>query len=64
MAKVKYNCKDNDCKLRFIIEDEKIDEVWIGIKGDTSFTIVGYDDLLSGIKKALRKVSKIKRDKQ
>ncbi len=53
--KVKYNCKDNDVKLQFHCEDGVIDEVWVKLKGEKSWTVIGYNDLLSGIKKATRR---------
>jgi len=54
--KVDYNCKDNDVKLQFQIIDGKIDEVWVQIEGEKSWTVIGYDDFLNGIKKAKKKI--------
>jgi hypothetical protein len=53
--KVNYNCKDNDVKLQFHCEDGKIDEVWVQVDGEKSWTVVGYDDFLNGVKKAEKK---------
>lgn len=50
--KVKYNCKDNDAKLQFHFVDGKIDEVRVQIDGEKTWTVISYNDLLSGIKKA------------
>lgn len=50
--KVNYKCKDNDVKLQFHCEDGIIDEVWVQIDGEKSWTVVGYNDLINGIKKA------------
>lgn len=53
--KVNYKCKDNDVKLQFHCEDGVIDEVWVKIDGEKSWTVVGYSDLLSGVEKVKRK---------
>lgn len=50
--KVNYKCKDNDIKLQFHCEDGVIDEVWVQVDGEKSWTVVGYKDLKNGIKKA------------
>lgn len=50
--KVNYKCKDNDVKLQFHCEDGVIDEVWVQIDGEKSWTVIGYNDLINGIKKA------------
>lgn len=52
MNKVNYNCKDNDVKLQFHFENGQIDEVWVQVSGIPGWTIVGYKDLMNGIKKA------------
>jgi hypothetical protein len=57
--KVNYNCKDNDVKLRFYCEDGEIDEVWVQVDGEKSWTVVGFKDLINGIEKAKKK-SKLK----
>ena len=49
--KVNYKCKDNDVKLQFHCEDGVIDEVWVQIDGEKSWAVVGYNDLINGIKK-------------
>jgi len=53
--KVNYNCKDNDVKLKFICEDGLIDEVCVKVNGEKSWTVIGYDDFLNGVKKAEKK---------
>jgi len=53
--KINYNCKENDVKLKFICEDGLIDEVWVKVKGESRWTIVGYNDFLNGVKKAEKK---------
>jgi hypothetical protein len=53
--KVNYTCKDNDVKLQFHCKDGKIDEVWVQVDGEKSWTVVGYDDFLNGVKKAEKK---------
>ena len=50
--KVNYKCKDNDVKLQFHCENGVIDEVWVQVDGEKSFTVVGYNDLINGIKKS------------
>lgn len=42
MKKVKYKCKQNDVDLKFVIESGRID-----------CTVIGYEDLLAGIKTAV-----------
>ena len=55
---VTYKCKANDVILQFHFyldepdKPDEIDEVWIQIEGETSWTIVGFHDLLEGLKKA------------
>jgi len=56
--KINYNCKENDVKLKFICEDGLIDEVWVKVKGEKSWTVVGYNDFLNGVKKAEKKCRK------
>lgn len=55
--KTTYKCKDNDIILQFHYEDNKVDEVWVKIKGETCWTVVGYKDLLKGLKKAKKKLT-------
>ena len=55
--KVNYKCKDNDVVIRFYCEDGKIDEVWVQVDGETSWTVIGYDDFMNGIKKAKNKIT-------
>lgn len=50
--KVNYKCKDNDVKLQFHCKDGVIDEVWVQVDGEKSWTVIGYNDLINGIKKA------------
>lgn len=47
-----YQCKDNDVILKFYFEDNKLDEIHVKLEHETSATVVGYKDLLRGIKKA------------
>jgi len=51
--KYKYNCKDNDNKLKFIGEDAHIDEIWIKNSFDKGWTVIGFDDLRIGLELAL-----------
>ena len=60
--KVNYKCKDNDVKLQFFCEDGKIDEVWVQVDGEKSWAVVGYEDLLKGIKKAGKKIADTTKD--
>jgi len=57
--KVNFKCKDNDVKLQFHCEDGEIDEVWVQVHGEKSWTVVGFKDFLNGVAKAKKK-SKIK----
>ena len=52
MKKVKYKCKQNDVDLKFVIESGKIDEVLVSVRGENVWTVIGYQDLMEGIKKA------------
>jgi hypothetical protein len=52
---IKYKCKANDVDLTFKIESGKIDEVWVSVRGmekKEGWTVIGYEDLIEGIKKA------------
>ena len=53
--KVNYKCKDNDVKLQFHCEDGEIDEVWVQVNGENSWTVIVYNDFLNGVKKAKKK---------
>lgn len=55
---VKHRCKENDNKIKFIIEDELIDEFWVKVPGDSGWTVIGYKDFEEGVAKALRKIKK------
>lgn len=52
MKKVKYKCKQNDVDLKFVLESGKIDEVLVSVRGENVWTVIGYEDLMEGIKKA------------
>jgi len=54
--KINYNCKDNDVKLQFHTENDNIDEIWIKVVGEKYWTVLGFDDLLRGIKKTKDKI--------
>lgn len=56
--KYTYNCKENDNRIRFYFEDNEIDEVWVQTKGETSWTVIGYNDLEEALKKAKDKLNK------
>lgn len=60
MKKTTYNCKQNDAVIRMFSENGEIDELWVKIKGETTWTVIGYNDLLNAIDKAHRK-NKVKR---
>ena len=47
-----YKCKDNDVVLAFLIEDGKIDEVSVKTTEDEEWIVIGFNDLMEGIKKA------------
>ena len=50
---MKYKCKENDSRLKFIEEDGLIDEVWVGTSDPKDgWTVVGWDDLKYGIELA------------
>lgn len=54
MKKEKYtdifNCRSNDVQLRVLEEDNKVDEIWVRIEGESGFTVVGFEDLCSAVK--------------
>lgn len=52
MKKVTYNCKENDAVIKIFIADGIIDQLWIKIKGETSYTVIAYKDLQNALKKA------------
>lgn len=47
----KYRCKDNDCIIKVFEVDGKIDELWIKVKRETCWTVIGYDDLTEAVNK-------------
>lgn len=52
---IKHKCKQNDVNLTFKMDSGKIDEVWVSIRGmekKEGYTVIGYQDLIEGIKKA------------
>lgn len=53
--KSNYKCKENDVKLQFHCEDGKINEVWVQVDGEKSWTVIGYQDFLNGVRKAENK---------
>ena len=53
--KTTYKCKQNDAVLQFHGKDGNIDELWVKIEGETSWTVVGYSDLTKGIEQAKKK---------
>jgi len=52
MKKVTYNCKQNDAVIKLIGEYGSISEIWVKIKGETGYTVIGFDDLQKAIAKA------------
>lgn len=58
--KIKHKCKDNGVDLIFQIEDNKIDEIWVGLKKD--YYVIGFNDLKKGIKKVNKKLNKLKHE--
>lgn len=53
--KLKYKCKDNDVKLRFIECDGLIEEIWVRDPSDNGWTVIGFNDLRIGIELASEK---------
>jgi len=49
---IEYECENNQVVLRVYIQDEQIDEVWVGLDGLDEWTIVSYPDLLKALHKA------------
>ena len=58
MKKTTYNCKQNDAVIRLFSDNGEINELWVKIKGETSWTIIGYADLQNAIDKAHSKIRK------
>ena len=54
---VTYKCKENDTNLRFKILNDKIEEVLINVQGEKSWTVIGYNDFLLGVKRAKEKIN-------
>lgn len=43
-------CKDNDVKIKFIIENDKIDEIQVTVNESIDgWTVIGFSDLMSAI---------------
>lgn len=49
--KTKFKLKDNGLKLKFIIQDHAIDEIWVRTHKQEGWTVIGYDNLLDSIAK-------------
>ena len=60
MKKTTYNCKQNDAVIRLCSDNGEIQELWVKIKGETTWTVIGYFDLLNAIDKAHSKIMKEK----
>ena len=44
--KYKYKCKENDNRLKLIVEDGKLDEMWVGTADKLDpFIVIGFNDL-------------------
>ncbi len=57
--KLKFKCKDNDARLKFIECDGLIDEVWVKArKFDDHWTVIGFNDLRIGLELASEKFKK------
>ena len=52
MKKTTYNCKQNDAVIRLCSDNGEIEELWVKIKGETTWTVIGYADLQNAIGKA------------
>jgi len=50
---VTYHGKENDIVIKLFSLDGKIDELHIQIEGETSWTVIGYNDMEAAIKMAL-----------
>ncbi len=51
MRKIDYTCKENDNKIKLILEDGKLDEIWVAIELDKEgWTIIGWKDLQEALK--------------
>jgi len=49
---IRYECKDNDNKIKLGISNGKIDEIWTQADGDKGWTAFSYSDMMNAIKKA------------
>ena len=58
MKKTTYNCKQNDAVIRLFSDNGEIEELWVKIKGETTWTVICYYDLLNAIDKAHSKIMK------
>jgi hypothetical protein len=47
-----YKCKENDNIIRVYAEDGIPDEIYIKTIGETSWTVIGYKDLMNAIEKS------------
>lgn len=55
MKQTTYKCKQNDAVIRLFSNEDGIRELWVQIKGDDSWTIIGYSDLQKAISMAEKK---------
>lgn len=62
MKRVTYKCKENDAVLQFWHGNGKIEEVWVKVDGETSWTVVGFKDLTKAVEKAKKEAEKELKD--
>lgn len=49
MSYCDYDCEDNDAKLKFMVLDDEIEEVWFEDPVNGGWFVIGYSDLMEGI---------------
>jgi len=49
--KINYKCKENDNKIKLILSENKLDEIWVGtpLKSD-GWIVIGARDLENSLK--------------
>lgn len=53
--KYNYKCKENDVLIQFHSKEYEIDELWVQVEGEKSWTVIGYKDLILALEKAKKK---------
>jgi len=51
MRTIIHECKDNDNRIKFLLDDDVLDEIHVQTTGDKSWVVISMNDLLAGMSK-------------